>query len=548
MLADRGVGLLVEPLAEAVDSSSERDTPLLRSGGGLTLRDRASTRRRDAVILGAILVVAAALRLAHLGAPPTDFHATRQYNDVLLAHSFSVDLRHDVPQRERDIAAINRPEVLEPPLMESATALADQVIGHETLVFPRLVSIAAWLLAGLVLWGIAIRLATARVALVAVGVLELLPFAVVASRSFQPDPLAVTAMLVAVLCSLRWADRQSAPRLLVAGAAAGVAITIKADFAPFVLAAHAAAAWMLPTGGVRDRLRSVLHPKQALFAIAAVLPALAWTLFGFRTSLSVTGKAGEYFIPGFLATSGFWDGIAGQLRGVFGLPVLLAALVGLVLARGRARAVLWSFVMAYVVFAVAFDYRVATHSYYQLPAVPFVALASGITVDRVAAWVGGLSVEPILVKALAGSCAALATLVVVTQDRLPSTAGGRAEIAKAHALGTALCHPLHSVFVSPAYGLPLAYHGDIGGTYWPSPSDLRYDALKSRSRRSAVERLAAFRAGGSRYVIATELDLLTAEPDLPAALSPYPVVVSGPGYRVWDMRSEAPPSCAGGPS
>ncbi len=512
------------------------------------LPGRPSIHRRHAVLLGVIIVVAAALRLAHVGAPPTDFHATRQYNDVLLAHSFFVDLRHDVPQRERDIARINRPEVLEPPLLEGAAALFDQAIGHESLLFPRLVSIAAWLLAGLLLWGIATRLATVRAALAAVGILELLPFAVVASRSFQPDPLAVTSMLLAVLCSLRWAERESASRLVVAGAAAGVAITIKADFAPFVFAGHAATVWTSRAGGAIDRLRSLLRPRQALFAVAAVLPAIAWTIFGFRASLSVTDKAGEYFIPRFLAMSGFWSGMADQLRGVFGLPVILAAAGGVVLARNRARAMLWSFVVAYVGFAVAFDYRVATHSYYQLPAIPFVALAAGITVDRVATWVDGLGLRPVIVTALGASGMLLVVAAVLTQDRPPPTSGGRAEIAKAHILGSALCHPLHSVFVSPAYGLPLAYHGGIGGTYWPSPADLSYQALKGRAQPSAVDRLAAFRTGGSRYVIATELGLLGAQPDLAAALAPYPMVIKSPGFGVWDLRPGAPPSCAGGPS
>jgi len=142
----------------------------------------------------------------------------------------------------------------------------------------------------------------------------------------------------------------------------------------------------------------------------------------------------------------------------------------------------------------------------------------------------------------------LAALAVVSQDRLPSTAPGGGAIAEDRLIGAALCHPLHAVFLAPAYGLPLAYYGDIGGRFWPAPNDLRYDALQRRAQPTAAERLVDFRRAGSRYVVATDLGMLVAEPDLAWALRPFPSVLSGDTYRVWDLTPGEPSACAGGPS
>src|SRR5579864_8871322 len=69
-----------------------------------------------------VILWAVSLRVGTLNDPPTDFHVSRQYTGVLLAHSFYVDLSPRSSHQERVIAALDRPPLIEPPVLESATA------------------------------------------------------------------------------------------------------------------------------------------------------------------------------------------------------------------------------------------------------------------------------------------------------------------------------------------------------------------------------------------------------------------------------------------
>jgi hypothetical protein len=497
-----------------------------------------------AFALAVVLVAAFALRVPSLRNPPTDFHVTRQYNGVLLAHSYYVDLSASATHQERVIAALDRPPVIEPPVLESATVLVDLALGHETLVFPRLVSVLAWVLAGLLLWRIARRFLTPLGSVVAVGLFELLPFAVLATRSFQPDPLAVAAMLVALLMSLRWAEGPTTARLAAAAASGAAAILLKADFAPFIVAGQLAASAMAAD---RRRLRSLLRPGIVAWLAVAMVPAALWSAFVSFSKESISQRIGTYFIGHYLVTATFWTHLGALLSGVFGLPVLLVGAAGLAVSRGHLRSLLMWSLAAYGVFAVAFDFKVAGHSYYQLPLVPFVALASGCAVEQTWRWVSEHGFTSVLRAGLAASTIAMAVIAVALQDRIPSSALGRQEVAAAEVVGRTLCHPTHAVFVDSAYGMPVEYHGDMAGAAWPSPADLAFDALHHQGQPGATERLASLRSTGSRYVVVTDEGMLSAEPALQAALQPYPTVMQGPGYRVLDLDPSLPSHCAGGP-
>jgi len=506
----------------------------------------ASGGSRPPLAVLAILLVAAAVRMGHLGSPPTDFHVTRQYNDVLLAHSFYTDVSGAGSARDKEIARLDRPPILEPPILESATVGVDLLLGHETLVFPRLVSIWAWVLSGLTLFAIGRRLLGRVGATVAVGAFELLPFMVVATRGFQPDPLAVAAMLVAVLAALRWSERPTGRRFVALGAIAAGAILVKADFAPFVIAGECAAVWIATSGPVRARLRALFGWKQLVWLGVALLPSMIWTEFFFQSSLPLSVRINQYFIPDYLLHHAYWSNMWGELTAVFGVTVLVIAVAGFVLAKGPLRAVLVGAVAAYIVFMVAFDYRVATHSYYQLPAVPFVALAVGHTVDVIVGVVRRWGFAPLVPRMLAAATVAVVAVAVWREDRLPSVAGGEAEVAAARTIGAALCRPMHAIWVDVAYGEVLDYHGDMAGMDWPLAADDALTRLQGQSVSSARERLAQDRSAGARYVVSTTPLTGGMPPDLAQQLQRFPVVLEGKAFEVWDLDPGAPSPCQGG--
>ena len=88
--------------------------------------------------------------------------------------------------------------ILEPPIMEFAVATGYRVLGGERLWLPRLFSTIFWLTGGGFLYLIGKRVADGDAALFGTAFYLFLPFATVASRSFQPDPLMVMLMLASV--------------------------------------------------------------------------------------------------------------------------------------------------------------------------------------------------------------------------------------------------------------------------------------------------------------------------------------------------------------
>lgn len=92
--------------------------------------------------------------------------------------------------------------------MEVITAALYRVIGYETLIVPRLLSVLFWLLGGVWLYLLTQALVSRSGAVIATLFYLLLPFGISASRSFQPDPLMIMLQLGSLL--LLW-DYHSQP-------------------------------------------------------------------------------------------------------------------------------------------------------------------------------------------------------------------------------------------------------------------------------------------------------------------------------------------------
>jgi 4-amino-4-deoxy-L-arabinose transferase-like glycosyltransferase len=103
--------------------------------------------------------------------------------------------------------------MIELPLLEAIVAGFWRVVGEEHLWIGRLLSALFWVAGGAFLFRIATRLTTPAGAIAALSVFLFLPFAVVAGRSFQPDPLMVMLLLATILGLLRYAEQPSGRRL-----------------------------------------------------------------------------------------------------------------------------------------------------------------------------------------------------------------------------------------------------------------------------------------------------------------------------------------------
>jgi 4-amino-4-deoxy-L-arabinose transferase-like glycosyltransferase len=271
------------------------------------------------VVLFVLFAGALAIRLYRLDQPPLDFHPTRQYRSALLARQFYFERLPGLPEWRRELTTRNAPPIYEPPLQEWVVALAYRVVGRESLIIPRLLSTTIWLVGGVVLWPIVRRLGSVTGAQVALAFFLFLPFAVQASRSFQPDPLMVTLMLASVLALLRYGEAPTLYRAVAVAAAIGAAVLVK----PMCVFQLGAGAGALALWFRRDN-----QPRRALVLGAAVLmgllPAAVFYGRSWLSGGSASFIAEESFMPKLLLSLQFWRGWLAQVWKVIGF---LAAVV-----------------------------------------------------------------------------------------------------------------------------------------------------------------------------------------------------------------------------
>jgi 4-amino-4-deoxy-L-arabinose transferase-like glycosyltransferase len=106
-------------------------------------------------------------------------------------------------------------------ILEKITAALYALFGKATFVIPRMLISLLWVVGGIPLFLITRRFSGTNGALFALAFYELLPFGVIAGRSFQPDPFMVTVILFAVLFQIRWSEDRSLKNALLAGGFSG---------------------------------------------------------------------------------------------------------------------------------------------------------------------------------------------------------------------------------------------------------------------------------------------------------------------------------------
>ena len=348
------------------------------------------------LVLGSL---ALALRLPSLDAPPVDVHHVRQADTANIARNMlrdGIDIFHPRIDWAGPEAGYVESEL---PLYGALVAGLWAALGQDYLPdhrVPRLVSIACWLLGGLLLSAL-VRRRLRGPPWVYLLLYAFSPLAIVFSRNIQPDALAVLLLLLAI----ERADRSSAGEgirsngaALCAGAALGLAIAVKGTVALLVPLVPAIL-WARRRGGVLGKVLLVLVP-------ALLLPALWYwhahqTLGAEGASFGIWGKtAHKWGSPGLWFSLSTWRPIVGSA-----IVQTLSPLGALLLVRGallaRPQAELRMFVVALLFVAagsVLFTEGFVLHNYYQLLAVPFASVLCGAALvdvgGRLASW-GALS-------------------------------------------------------------------------------------------------------------------------------------------------------------
>lgn len=489
------------------------------------------------LLIALLLMTAFSIRIYHIDEPPLDFHATRQYRSLIIARGYYYERLSTIPQWKQQVASLNKQKqgILEPPIMELLTATGYHLFGGERFWISKLLSTTFWLIGAGCLYWIARRIADAKAALFSTAFYLFLPFAVVASRSFQPDSLMVMLLLASILAILRYYDQPSRRRLTVVSILSAAAIFVKpvslfAIYAVFVLLAF-------HRHGIK---KTITSPGFLVYFPVTFLPTLLFYIFyGIFIAGDLRVQAQASFLPQLLLDPFFWRGWLNNIHLVVGFPTLIGALLGVLMFRkGLSRILMLGLWTGYALFCLVFNYHIATHDYYHLQLVPIVALSLGPVAALLLNRLQDVSREWYWHTAI-GSILLLAMLLSfnVTRSRLLNPEFESKKRA-AEEVGELVNHSTHTIYLASDYGLSLEYHGELSGRPWPLISDLEWERLAGVPTPGAETRFNDWFAGDSpRYFIVLDLWQFEQQEDLKAFLmQSFSVIAQNDSFVIFDLQ------------
>jgi len=477
-----------------------------------------------------LLLLGLGLRLVDLTDQPLDFHPTRQLRGAIIARSLYYQLEPDIDPVDRQQALANTRAVgqYEPPLLEALVALSYRAVGGEYLWIANIYSALMWLIGGIFLYDLARRMTSPPGAVLALGYYLILPFAVQASRAFQPDPAMVMWIILACYALYRWSETPTWKWALLAGLFGGIAALTKI-MALFVLAAVAVVV-VLATLGVRRFWRS---PQVWVMALLILLPPAAYYLGsqGYATDYleDRTVTFGRLLLdPGFYVR---WISLAQDL---VGLAAILLGLVGVVISKPRSRVFLAGMWVGYLAYGLFFNYYMYTHSYYHLQLVPVIGLSLAplgeLLYERI-------RLQPKAWQVVSGGAILVLVFYLVTLSVVERRAADyRQEPAYWQEIATALPRDGRIIALAQDYGLRLMYYGKQNISLWPPRGERQLATLRGQNK--AFADYFANKTEGKDYFLITAFKQLEDQPDLEGYLKEnYPLMAEGSGYLLYDLKN-----------
>jgi len=229
-------------------------------------------------VLTAILVCGFTTRLYDLTDPPLDYASTRQLRSAIIARGIYYGASNDVPAWEKEVALKEkyRQEQLEPAIFETLVGYLYLISGKEFVWFARILSSFFWILGGLALFKLSRELSSYGGAVISLVYYLFGPFSLLASRTFQPDPLMTAAIIWTWYSFFQWSKARSGKWAWITGLVAGTAILIKSTAIFFLFFGMAAV--VLSENNFRE-----LRKDYQIWLIAALsaLPTIIYYLYGY---------------------------------------------------------------------------------------------------------------------------------------------------------------------------------------------------------------------------------------------------------------------------
>jgi hypothetical protein len=501
-----------------------------------------SSRSIRTITLVLIFGVALAIRLYDLTDLPLDFHPTRQLLSAIKARGLYYETEPDGISTWRLETAIHQAKLksdVEPVVFERLVAFTYRFTG-EQLWIARIYSSLFWLIGGIFLFVLIHDLVSYEGAVFSTAYYLFFPYAIIASRSFQPDPLMVMLILAFWWTFSRWTtfisdspDRRRAwGWAILAGLLGGFAIFIKFSAAFFVIGG--ALGFVLPYFSVRDLLRNV---QVWVMVVLGVLPALTYLVYG----IFIAGFFGQQFsgrfIPMLLSNPLNylqWETKASMAAG--GIFIMLGLLGFLLVVDKRVRIFLYGLWGAYLLYGLFFDYHTPTHDYYHLPFIPIVAISLALLGEWFFARLTDATVQrwaqsTVYIILLYG----LLSVVWDVRNQMKAI-DYRPDAAAWMEIGGQFDEDARIVALTQDYGSRLQYWGWRTAAVWPYVGDVNY--VDVRGGKFSFENVFRRYSSQRDFFLVTDFGELDRQPELKERLfASYPIYVQGTNFLIFDLQN-----------
>ncbi len=487
------------------------------------------------IVIATLLLLGFAIRMVDLTDPPLDFHPTRQLRSAIIARTLYYRGLPETDDWQRQVALsqYTGEGIIEPLVMETIVATTYRVIGSDPVWVARVYSSLFWVIGGLGIYFLTSAMTSPDGGVLATAYYLFIPFGIIASRSFQPDPLMVMLIVLALWAVYYWYRKPTWKTAILAGILAGLALFVKAVALFPIL--FGIAAFLLVSKGIKNTIKD---PQIWLIAGLSVLPMVAYTVYGVYILGSMESQFLGRFFPEMWRDLGFYFSWEDMATGIVGYgPVFLALLGTLLFSSWGLRAFGIGLWVGYFLFGLTFPYHFTTHSYYHLPLIPIIAISL--------APVGALLLRPLAdlrPKILVGIGVVgilFAAIVIKAWDvRLDlAREDFRHEPAHWANIGEVIDHNPSVVGLVHDYGNRLTYYGWVTPKIWPP---LGQQNLRNMQGKPAIEVKEWFdeRAGNKDFFLVTMKRQFEKQPELKKLLEEnFPVYAEGDGYLIYDLRN-----------
>ena len=499
-----------------------------------------NTRLISTLLVVCFLLAGIAVRLIDLSDPPLDFAATRQLHSLVMARGYYYAM--DVPstralpeeQRQFGIKAGNAEVLDEPPILEYISAYTYVLVGGESFEIPRLYSIFLWVIGGIPLFLLTKKFMSANGALAALAFYELLPFGVVASRSFQPDPAMVTFILFALYYQYRWVEKDNLANALLAGIFTSLAIVIKA---PAVFFVGIPFVGLVLSTGFRKAIRNW---RVYMMAVISLLPALLYYALSATVGNNSVELFGLRFFPALFIQPKWYQSWFMMAKSVVDfIPLFMAILAFFLLKKKESRILYGCLWIGYLLQGFIFAYHISSHNYYQLPIIPIVAIGFGYLFATIFEHIETLKPN-VLAKIFIVAVLLFGSALVALKSRsILLSADYRYEEKYWKQLGDKIGHSTKIAALTHDYGLRLSYWGYIMPTTWETQGDQNVERLVGAQEKPFEQRFREATAGCD-YFLVTLIGDFNSQADLHKYLFDHYPYEQGEGYYLFDLRNPLP--------